>query len=449
MKILLITDEVWNDKIHGNNILTNWFEGFDAEFANIYCSPGYPQNNCCKKYFQITDKMMFRSLISRQKAGKSFYLDNTNDSNNESLAELENRKLYEMLKSISTEILRAVREMIWNYGRYDIDALKEFIDEFNPDIIFAPRMATIKILRLEKIVYKIANVPIVAFTGDAEYSMRLFRLSPVFWIKKLILRKKFREMMPDYSLYYTLSDEQKLEYEKEFGNKFKILRKVGNFSHKLLHNNSSNPIIKIVYAGKLYSNRWRTLVEIIKVIRNINKNERKIILEIYSKDKLTQKQYKLLNDNYNSFFMGGVAADTLTDIYNQSDIALHVESFDLKNKLLTRVSFSTKIIDCLASGCAVMVVSWKEHSGYKYLKREDAAFTIGSINEITSMLNTIVSSPEIVNEYRTKAVRCGINNHDRIKIQKEIYNDFESIIASFDSEKGRLNNENNTNQCSL
>jgi hypothetical protein len=98
MKILLITDEVWNDKIHGNNILTNWFEGFDAEFANIYCSPGYPQNNCCKKYFQITDKMMFRSLISRQKAGKSFYLDNTNDSNNESLAELENRKLYEMLK---------------------------------------------------------------------------------------------------------------------------------------------------------------------------------------------------------------------------------------------------------------------------------------------------------------------------------------------------------------
>ena len=127
--------------------------------------------------------------------------------------------------------------------------------------------------------------------------------------------------MPNYSLYYTLSDEQRLEYEKEFGNKFKILRKVGNFSHKLLHNNSSDTIIKIVYAGKLYSNRWRTLVEIIKVIRNINKNERKIILEIYSKDKLTQKQYKLLNDNYNSFFMGGVAADTLTDIYNQSDHA--------------------------------------------------------------------------------------------------------------------------------
>jgi len=443
MKILLITDEVWNDKIHGNNVLTNWFEGFDAEFANIYCSPGYPQNNCCKRYFQITDKMMFRSLITKQKAGKSFCLDETNNSDNEFLAEPENRKLYDMLKSVSTETLRAVRELIWNYGRYDIEALKEFINEFNPDIIFAPRMASIKILRLERIVYSIANIPIVAFTGDAEYSMRLFSLSPVFWLKKLILRKKFREMMPNYSLYYTLSDEQKLEYEKEFGDKFKVLRKVGNFSHKNLHS-SNNKIIKIIYAGKLYSNRWKTLVEIIKVIRNINKNERKIILEIYSKDRLTKKQYKLLNDNYNSFFMGGVPADSLTDIYNRSDIALHVESFDLKNKLLTRLSFSTKIIDCLASGCAVMVVSWKEHSGYKYLKREDAAFTIGSINDICSTLNTIVNSRELVQEYSTKAIRCAINNHDRIKIQNEIYNDFKSIISSF-NEKGRKNNEDNAN----
>ncbi len=33
MKILLITSEEWNDAVYGNNVLTNWFEGLDAEFA--------------------------------------------------------------------------------------------------------------------------------------------------------------------------------------------------------------------------------------------------------------------------------------------------------------------------------------------------------------------------------------------------------------------------------
>ena len=39
MNILLITDEVWNDEVHGNNVLTNWFEGFPANFSNIYYLP--------------------------------------------------------------------------------------------------------------------------------------------------------------------------------------------------------------------------------------------------------------------------------------------------------------------------------------------------------------------------------------------------------------------------
>ena len=33
MKILVLSNEVWNDKINGNNVTTNWFEGMKAEFA--------------------------------------------------------------------------------------------------------------------------------------------------------------------------------------------------------------------------------------------------------------------------------------------------------------------------------------------------------------------------------------------------------------------------------
>ena len=69
MKILLITDEEWNDYVYGNGVLTSWFTDFTADFAQIYASPGMPINNICDQYFQITEKDMLMSLFFKGKAG--------------------------------------------------------------------------------------------------------------------------------------------------------------------------------------------------------------------------------------------------------------------------------------------------------------------------------------------------------------------------------------------
>lgn len=98
MKILVLSYEAWNDITNGNNVTSNWFEGMDAEFANIYASPGEPYNQCCQKYYQITDSMMLKSIISGKKAGKEVvWLQNTSQDKN-SLAEEEPQKLYRIDK---------------------------------------------------------------------------------------------------------------------------------------------------------------------------------------------------------------------------------------------------------------------------------------------------------------------------------------------------------------
>ena len=58
MKVLIISQELWSENNNGGNVLSNLFSGFDAEFAQIYCSPGTPNNKICKRYFQITDSMI-------------------------------------------------------------------------------------------------------------------------------------------------------------------------------------------------------------------------------------------------------------------------------------------------------------------------------------------------------------------------------------------------------
>lgn len=429
MRILIIADEVWNDNVHANNVLTNWFAGFSAEFAEIYCSPGQPLNKCCKQYFQLTDMMMLKSIILRQKAGKEIILnDYPSDSAANIKAEPEHKKLYSLLKSITTESIREIRELFWLLGQYDEDKLRQFICKFDPDIIFCPRMATSKILRLERTVAKISSKPMVAFTGDDEYFLQQLRLSPIYWLRRFRLRSNLRKNVKYYSQYYTLSSEQGRRYKEIFGITTKTLRKCAEVP--TVKYEIHNFPIKMVYAGKLYCNRWMTLAQIAKTLKRINNNEIKMVLEIYTGDRLSWIQKRLLHDGRNSFVKGSVSPSKLTQIYESADIALHVESFDLKNKWLTKYSFSTKIIDCLSSTCAVMAVCWSEHAGYTYLEEEDAAFCIDSYEKLGIILERISDNPNLINENRKKASECVMRNHRRRLVQQNIYNDFTEIIAA-------------------
>ena len=429
MKVLVLSNEVWNDKINGNNVTSNWFEGMEAEFANIYASPEEPYNNCCNFYYQITDKMMLNSIFGKRKAGRKIDLmaSKASTSGETSSAEPEPKKLYAFLKSISGSFIRFSREILWLLGKYDLNSMKEFIDKFNPDIIFSERMATCKMLRLEKVVTTLTNVPIVAFTGDDEYSLCRLRISPFFWINRFMIRKRLREMVKKYSIYYTLSLEQKQDYEKRFGCNMKLLQKCGDFSEVYVSRPVHSPI-RMIYAGKFYCNRWKVLGQIADVLREINKDDIKIVLNIYTRDKATNKQRSLLDDKKSSFIIGGVSQEDLKKIYQQSDIAIHVESCDLKYKLDTRLSFSTKIVDCITSGCAILAYCWDKHSGLTYLKREDAAICVSSRKELYAQLNRIVNNPNVVKEYSKKAYECGMRNHRRLDVQNMLMKDFASVI---------------------
>ena len=427
MRILVISDEVWNDTIHGNNVLSNWFQGFSAEFANIYCSPGFPKNTCCDRYFQITDGMMIQSILKGKQAGIVTRMQGKCDKKYNS-TDVEN---IGWMRKYCGDLLRFLKSVVWTFGRYNEDALGKFISDFQPDIIFSPRYANPKILRLERVVKKYANCPMIAFTGDNEYSLRMVCYSPFGWINKFWTRAALKKNSDMYSLYYTLSDEQKAEYEKVFHCPIKILRKCTPPSVKTLP--EITPLhkpIKMVYAGKLYYERWKTLAQIGSTIHTLNVGNKKFQLDIYTADILDNQEKKALNFPESVYIHGPVSQEEVLKIYRDSDIALHVESFQRKYRLLTRVSFSTKIIDCLSCGCALMTVAWKEHSGLTYLKREDASLCVDDLKKLPDILKMIGENSSQLQSYKEKAVSCLKRNHMRAAVQNELFLDFQKAIES-------------------
>ena len=128
------------------------------------------------------------------------------------------------------------------------------------------------------------------------------------------------------------------------------------------------------------------------------------------------------------YMKGAIPPTQLAEEYQRADVALHVESFDRKFRLATRVSFSTKIIDLMATGCAILAVCWNRHAGYQFLKEHDAAFCVDKYKDILPLLQKLVENPKFIKEYSKKAYDCGKKNHSRKAIQAQMKQMFEKII---------------------
>lgn len=426
LRVLLLVAEPWRTDDGGGNTINNFFEGMNAEFAQIYCSARLPQNRVCHRYYQMTDGMVLKAFLKRKPVVGNILNDVEYQEKETRIGanDIKVNKTINILKKIHWNCFITAKNYIWRYSKWKTEELDKFIIDFKPDVIYAPCYASPFQLALTRYVKTLTGRKIVTWSADDTYSLKQFSLSPFFWVNRIWNRKCLRKTYPYYDSFYSISEDEIEEMEPVVGQKMKILRKgIVLEKYSELKTETHTPI-RMIYAGGIYLQRWKTLEQIGKTLAKINQNAEKVRLDIYTQNQPNKRQKKVLNDGKNIFLHSAVGADKLKEVYSNSDIALHCESFALQNRLLTRLSFSTKIMDCLASGCAVMAIAWKEQTGLKYLKSQDAAICITDMKQLECVLRQIVDNPKILVEYSKKARCCGIKNHDIKTIQNELYQDF-------------------------
>lgn len=431
MKVLIISAEVWQEKTNGGNVLSNMFRNMDWEFAQIYCNPGMPENKICSKYYQMTDGMVIRNTFSHKPIGKEFKFVFEEDESERQIekVELPNQRFYSFFHKYRLGVFYFAKHLLWNISNWKNENLKRFIDDFSPDIIFAPCYGDKFLLRLARFVGDYTGKKIISYISDDHYTLKQFSISPIFWIERFILRSELRKTFPYYSLVYTMTETQKVQCERDLHANMKILRKAAPYVN-VQNDKLVNSPIRIVYAGGIYLNRWKTLKMLVDALKEINKDGMKAILDVYTANEITSEISKALNDGINSIIHHSVSQSELAQIYQKSDIALHVESFDLKNRLLVRMSFSTKIVDCLSSGCAIMAICDSKQGGFEYLNSENAAICVSNIEEIKQALSRVIEDKHLIMEYANNAKQCCIRNHDVNKIEEMIKRDFENLVVS-------------------
>lgn len=107
---------------------------------------------------------------------------------------------------------------------------------------------------------------------------------------------------------------------------------------------------------------------------------------------------------------------------------MHVEGFDLANRLKMQMSFSTKIIEYLASGCAIMMICDKRQSTYQYINNNNIGICIDSTKKIKDTLIHLYDDIAQIKEYQIKAFEFGKKNHSINSVSQKLYRDFCKMI---------------------
>lgn len=424
-RILVISRSAWNDNNNTGNTLSSFFNSFPRNnIANIYCREELPNNKICDSYLQISERRILQRFcgkhveVSKEMNGVKVFGESKDDFK---LIENENRT-YRFFKRHRFIIFLWLRELIWSTNLWKNKQLHQFIDDFKPDIIYSAMHDSIYMYNILLYVQKITQKPIVTFHGDDHLVNKGSLFKPFAAINRFLVKRKVIRSLKYSKLNFVITEEQKQLYEQITDKKFIVLKKTKDFKELVQKDKHDICALRFVFTGNIIYGRLKTLINIGRIIDKYNNDFGcNHILNIYTYNQLDKKEKEIINKVQSIQFREPVPSDEILNVLRQNDILLHVEATNKSERMISRLSFSTKIIDYLEAGRAIVAVGWKESASLNYLSKNSIGFCFENENELYNFLEGITEDELL--SISLKSYFFGKENHSR-------NNDFINLLNS-------------------
>ncbi len=427
-KILFVLRNSWNNNISIGNTLSNVFSGWNGDIATLYCRNEKINNTICKKYFRITERDIVKNFTHPSKIGNNIIVGDNNiiaSPDEEKIISKENN-FYNKARKHRFTILLWFRELIWVIGLWKNEKLNNFIDSFNPDIVFIPLYDTFYTYKIADYVIKRTNARILTYTGDDLYDFGKEHYSPLYYIDMLFRRYYIKNFINRASLRVCLTKEQADTYQALF-KKFFFVMKKGVVCDVIPSTKDHKYPLQLVYTGNISLGRDETLIEIIKQLDVINRDKLLAQLNIYSGNEPTKHFLSITNTSKSAIFHGNIPASQVVSVQKNADILLHVESFVKMYKDRVKCSLSTKIVDYLACKKCILAVGPSGISSIEYLRRNDAAYVIDNLHELYDRMFALINNSLLIKRVEEKAWNFVSKEHNIKRTQKEMYDQILSL----------------------
>ncbi|WP_148265906.1 glycosyltransferase family 4 protein [Oceanimonas sp. GK1] len=372
-KILIISQNSLS--LHANNgkTLTGIFDSWDADdLAQIFFQDEIPESKKFINFYRIRDIDVMKSLIFKRRclggviSPKPTIVDHHQ----------EKGKIYKGLIGFAkkfTKLKNVTREFLYKNDRWNSSNLDAWILEFAPDAIFLVPSSYNFTYDIALSIKKKFNIPIYVYYTDDFLGNDITNIPSSYKAKAL-------EVMRLSSGRFVIGEEMARVYKERYKLDFSVLIHPIHIPKTTIPaaNIGKKDVISIVYAGGLTLGRFSSLISFSKLI---NQSEielnKKVLLKVCTGDIPSQKQVQEFN-SHNVDFLGRLSSVEVDDLYKSADFLLHVES-DLDEYIkMTRLSVSTKIPECLATGIGLIAYGPSEIASMKLIYENGIGFYIDS-----------------------------------------------------------------------
>lgn len=396
-KILIISHNPFSKITNNGKTLEVIFSKFSKEeiIQLYFVEDKRIDKDYASSYFKITDKEVVKSLLSIESKVKGTNLGTGQVKKNKFTQLLIDKK----------HTFAYFRDLLWRIARPQNDIkLHDWISENRPEFIFFVAGNQDFSHKMTRSLSKKYNINYGVFFTD-DYILYPQRDS---FLKKLQYRKlikAYHETISKASICFSIGEMMSSEYEKEFKKKFYPIMNMVSISTDT-ETSINNKKFTISYFGGFHLNRWKMLVEF------ANELDSNIIdFNVYSSFDLTCEMSNSFK-NSNIVFKGYVEGEDLKLAMVKSDALIHVESNDLINKSLTKLSVSTKIPEYLSTGKLVIGYGPADVASMKLIADNNLGIVIENTKDIKNTIEIVSKDLKLLKEYSNRALEFVKENFD-------------------------------------
>lgn len=406
-RLMVFAHSGFSDSDANGITMKNLLSAFPAsELAEFYQDVQCPDYTAAHRYFRVTDTQMVKALLGKRNRHIFNYDPSKEAVSSQKTSGGSAKRIPVWLKKQKYNFtLKWLREQLWGISPWGHRALKKWVDEFAPEAVVYMVGESVF---LDKLVLKTCRrcaVPLVLYNGEA---FRIIDLNTRRGLERAYYRrveKLYEKLNRRAAMVLYNCEMLRQDYEAKYPRRGKSL--VAYNSAPCDHGAYvPGEDCKITYFGNLGVGRGDMLLEVSAVLERIDPALR---LDIYGNalPELALRFEETGNIRYHGF----VDAQTLHGIVEESDILLHVESFDETIIPKLKYAFSTKIAQCLCAGRCFVSYAPTGTASSRYLQNAEGALLISDKKELEQWLARLVADPELRAEFAKKAAETGENNH--------------------------------------
>lgn len=294
------------------------------------------------------------------------------------------------------------------------DRVLSNIKEFNPTVIYTQAYSYTMLKYVNKLSKKL-SCPVVVHTLDnwmeTQYKKDVFSAIPIAAFNNL-----FKSILNNGMNHMVASPKMEEFMHKKYGGNYTFVINCCRYPPYKCNNKSQ--IMKVVYTGGLMLERYLILDEIAKCINMLNSENVRFELHIYAPLSHIQGYKDLMQREI--IFHESVKHEEVFNILTESDILVHVESFNPNVIKFTKYSLSTKIPEYIAAARPLIYFGPINTGVAEFLFENKIGISVDSIKGLEQQLLLLYQDDEYYEAVAFEAYSKGKGYFDIKVMQSQI-----------------------------